>query len=236
MQRLLYGDRSCARGERDQSTRRKVGCGSSQETHSNKAQHPALKASGPRSLKRHQASQGADHEPRRWRPVLSLSFSARFAIHLGALQGRYAVCASVYLQLVLHSPYAGNPTDTSEQRVQLVLQHLATQGHSALEGGDDYRSRVRDQAAEGGSDPIVEHLIVRLLAAELPANLGSEAEDSVPGIARRSRNTVPQLMSKMNALVPQERSAAGPPIRIQQVHRSRAHDDAGQKLALSLHG
>jgi hypothetical protein len=142
----------------------------------------------------------------------------------------------VYLQLILHFPYAENPIDTPEERVQLVLQHLATQGHSALKYGDGYRSRVRDEAAEGGSDSIVEYLIVRLLAAESPAKLGGDAERSIPGIACRGRKTVPQLVSNVNALIPQERSAAGAPIGIQQVHRSRAHDDAGQKLALSLHG
>src|SRR3954463_142358 len=112
---------------------------------------------------------------------------------------------------------------------------MARQGNSPLEPVNVHRPGVRDNSADSGSYPLVQHLVIRVFPPEPAPPRGRHAGGPVSGVSRRGRQPIAQLVTDMDSLVTEKRPAAGTAIGIQQVHRASAYDHPGHELSLACH-
>jgi hypothetical protein len=110
----------------------------------------------------------------------------------------------VDLQLVLYFANSAYPTDRPQQVVDFVRQYLPVQGNATLEHGHDNCTGMRHDPPNGRPHPLVEHFVPRFITAESAFQLGRDSGGSIPGVSGGGCDTVTQLVTNLDPLIPKE--------------------------------
>jgi hypothetical protein len=138
-------------------------------------------------------------------------------------------------QLVAHFGNSTDPSYFPDQGIHFGGQDLTGQSDSLASHDDGDGSWMRDHPPDGRADPLVEDVALRFISLESCPERCRGASGPIPRIPGGGYQALPDLVAGVHSLIAQERTTAGPSVRVEEIHGACTYDHAGDEGSLLVH-